>query len=150
MQIIPLTLNESGFGGFTHKMVLTYSDIAALTSGSAASIYPGFNGSTTFPAGLYVKDAAINVVTAFAYSGANNGTLTLAVGDGSSSTAFINTTSLKTAGFTASFNATKPQLYSVADTIDIVATAATQAITALTAGEVHVYMELCAMDKLDR
>lgn len=150
MQIIPLTLNEAGNSGMTHKMVLTFADIILLTSGTAASIYPGFNGATTFPAGLYVKDAAMRVVTAFAYSGANNGTLVATVGDGSSAAAFLASTDLKTAGYTAGFNATKPQLYSVADTIDITPTAATQAITLLTAGEVHIYMELVALNLLDR
>ena len=150
MQIIPLTLNEAGFGGFTHKIVLTAADVILLTSGVAASIYPGFNGSATFPAGLYVKDAALRVVTAFAYSGANNGTLTATVGDGNSATVFIASTDMKTAGYTAGFNSTKPQLYSVADTIDAFFTAATQAITALVAGEVHVYLEVVAINQLDR
>lgn len=150
MQIIPLTEEEAASTGFTHKMKILAADLALLTSGTAASIYPGFNGATTFAAGLYVRDAASVVVTPFTSSGGAITTLTLSVGDGNSATAYINAQDLKTAGYTAAFNGTKPAIYSAADTIDATVTIVGQTMASINAGEVHVYMALTDLALLDR
>jgi hypothetical protein len=150
MQIIPLTTLESANMGFTHKVVLTFADINLLTSATAASVYPTFNTATTFAAGLYVRDAASRVVTAFTSSGGAITSLTFSIGDGNSGTAYINAQDLKTTGFTAGFNATKPAIYSAADTLDVTATISGQTMASLNAGEVHLYLALTDLSRLDK
>lgn len=145
-----MTGNEATMTGFTHKIILLAADLAALTDNTAASVYPTFNGSTTFAAGLYVRDAASRVVTAFTSSGGAITTFSFSVGDGSSGTAYINAQDLKTAGYTAGFNATKPAIYSAADTLDVTADIAGQTMASLNAGEVHLYLSLVELSKLDK
>lgn len=148
MQIIPLTTQEAANSGFTHKVVVTFTDVAGLTSGTAASIYPGFNGATTSPAGLAVLDTAWRVATAFAFT---PGTLTFQVGDGSDADRFITAaTDLKTAAFGVGAITTQPYVYTAADTIDITITAGSGALTSVTAGELHLYLRMVPLDKLDR
>ena len=53
----------------------------ALARGAAASIFPGFNGTATFPAGCVIQDAVAIVKTAFSGPG---GTLTMGLGGGES------------------------------------------------------------------
>ena len=148
MQIIPLSLVEAGNTGFTHKLVVTYSDVAVLTSGTAASVYPGFNGSTTGPAGLMVNNAAWRVVTAFTFA---PGTLVFSLGDGSDAARFIAaSTDLKTAAFGGAAITKFPYVYAAADTIDITVTAGAGALTSATAGELHIYLSMVPLAQLDR
>jgi hypothetical protein len=137
MQIQPLSINERN--GFTHKCVLSYTDIAALTSGAAASIFPGFNGSATFPAGTRVSACAVHVSTACTFS---PGTLVAIVGDGSDTDRFFTSTDMKTAAWAENGLTTKPYTYNAADTIDIIFTAGAGALTSVTAGEVIVYLNI--------
>lgn len=148
MQIIPLTTQEAANSGFTHKFVIDWNDVKTLTSGTAASIYPGFNGSTTSPAGLAVLDSAWRVSTAFVFS---PGTLTFQVGDGSDADRFVAaSTDLKTEAFGTGVITTQPYVYNAADTIDITVTAGSGALTSVTAGELHLYFRMVPLDKLDR
>lgn len=148
MQIIPLTTQESANALFTHKVIITAADVATLTSGSAASIYPGFNGSTNGPAGLMVNNIAWRVVTAFTFS---PGTLVFSVGDGGDAARFIAaSTDLKTAAFGAGAITKFPYVYASADTIDITVTAGAGALTSATAGELHIYFKMVSLATLDR
>lgn len=151
MQIIPLTIEESANTGFQQKLVLTYADLAVLTSGTGASIYPGFNETNTFGAAHRVTAAWAKVVTPFAYSGANNGTLVFTLGDSGSATRLMANTDLKgTVTYQEGAIANLPYTYTAAGQILITATAATQALTALTAGELHIYLGIAPMNLLDR
>lgn len=148
MQIIPLTIEESANSGLTHKVVITYSDVILLTSGTAASIYPGFNGSTNGPAGLAVLDVHWRVVTAFTFS---PGTLVFSLGDGGDAARFVAaSTDLKTAAFGTGAITKYPYTYAAADTIDITITAGAGALTSATAGEVHLFLRLVPLANLDR
>lgn len=146
--------------GFTHKVILNYVDVAALTSGTAYSVIPQKSATgawtvvaaataNTLPAGTYVKQAALRVTTAFA-SVANTITLVAVVGDGNDTARYFASTSLKTAGYPISPPLKMPLLYIVADTIDIIFTAGVEAITLLTAGEVEIYLELRDLDPMSR
>jgi hypothetical protein len=151
MQIVPLTQEEAAGSGQTHKIIVTAADVAALTSGTAASLYPGFNGAVTFDAGLLADNFTWRVKTAFTFSGANNGTLTFQVGDGGDAARFIAAdTDLKTAAFGAGAITKYPYVYNAADTIDITVTAAVQAIGLVNAGELHIYCRLSSIAQLDR
>ena len=144
-QIIPLTVEEAAMTGFTQKIVLTYADVVGLTSGTAASIYPTFNTAVNVPAGTYIQDMIGVVKTAFA---GGTGTLTYGVSDGTNQ--YIATaTDLKTAGYTAGYNLTKPVMMTGSTQVQITVTAGT-GITGWTAGELHIYINLANVALLDR
>ncbi len=143
--------------GFTHKIVLNYVDVKALTSGTAYSVLPERSAAGvlsvvaaasagTLAAGTVVKQAAVRVTTAFA-SAANTITLVMIMGDGGDTARYAASTTLKTAAY---FGMTlkMPLLYTTADTVDIIITAGVEAITVLTAGEVEIYLELRTLDGL--
>lgn len=151
-QIIPLS-GEGIRSGFTHVVKLFAADIAAMTSGSAYSIYPGYNGATT-SADLLVRDALLVVKTAFnafQSDGTTAVTLTLQVGDGSTGNAFIAATDLKTAATpAAAFNATKPAI-PAGSIIKVTPTfGASGDPTKTSAGEAHIYLTLTQCSTLDR
>lgn len=138
-------------GGLTIKTILDYTDIAAMTSGSAYSLFtkPLAQGGipqlasviTTvalgaMPAGMLIKQFYADVVTAFV----GTGTLVAIIGDGGDTARYLASVTLKTAA------ALQPTLKcpfrnTAIDTLDIIATAGTD-ITTFTAGEVHFYAEL--------
>lgn len=144
MQIVPLTALEAASCGFTHKLIVTAADVVLLTSGAAASIFPGFNGAATFPAGCLLDSAVAFVKTAFA-GGA--GTLTFGISDGTNQI-IATATDLKTVGPTA-YNLTKPVAYSAAAAISITVTAGT-AITGWTSGELDVFLNFIDLNTLAR
>jgi hypothetical protein len=146
MQIIPLTSNEASFGGFTHKVVLTYADIILLTSGTAASIYPAFNNALTFLAGTYIVDAVAIVKTAFT---GQVGTLTFGVTDTAANQLLASGLSLTVAGPVAAYNLTKPIVETAAGQVLITVTSQ-NAIAGWTAGELHIYLNLVDLNTLDR
>ena len=148
-KIIPLPADTKAQLGYDFIVRLTYADIIQLTSGTAQAVIPlNAVGATTYtiPAGSVVEKIVPNVTTAFAYSGADNGTLVYTLGDGGSANRFVASVTLKTAGFGVAY--TSKYCYTAADTIDIVCTAATQAITALVAGQVDFYVKLADLSTL--
>jgi hypothetical protein len=144
MQITPLTIEEAANNNFTHKIVLTYADIVTLTSGTGASVYPGFNETNTFPAGTYITDAAATVVTAFT---GGTGTLAMTLGDGTTANKFLASLSLTATGFFG-FNSTSPEMFNAAGQIVATVTAGTS-ILGWTAGEVHIYLNIANIPVLD-
>ena len=145
MLTTPLTALEAASASMTVKVSLTSADVVLLTSGAAASIYPGFNETNTFPAGFYLVDAVAVVKTAFA-GGA--GTLTFGVADGTNQILAAGT-DMTTAGVMAGYNLTKPVVYSAASKISITVTAGT-AITGWTSGELDIYLNLVNLTALNR
>ena len=144
MTITPLTALEAASCGFTHKLVITAADVVTLTSGVAASIFPGFNGTANFPANCILDSATAFVKTAFA---GGTGTLTFGISDGTNQ--IINTgTDLKTVGPTT-YNLTKPVGYSSASKISITVTAGT-GITGWTSGELDVFINFVDLNTLAR
>ena len=142
MTINSFTGLEAAESGFTHKAVLTYADIVLLTSGTAYSIFPGYNNTAT-NVNMLVKDCQVFVKTAFV----GTGTLVATIGDGSTAAAFMASTTLKTAGWIvgALSNAAKP----AGDIIKITPTAGTD-ITTFTAGEVHIFFTIVDGDIIAR
>lgn len=145
MQNIKLSPAYNYSRGLTHKIILTYSDIVAMTSGTAYAI-PGTSSTiataaaqvsaSPLVAGTLVKQCYIEVVTAFS----GTGTLVAIVGDGGDTARYIASTTLKTAAWIQP-TLKEPYQYTAADTIDIVVTAGTD-ITTFTAGEMHIYLEI--------
>ena len=146
MQITPLTALEAATSGFTQKITLTYADIILLTSGTAASIYPVFNGTTTSPAGLYINDAVAVVKTAFT---GQTGTLTFGVTDTASNQILATGLSLTSAGILGAFNLTKAVAETAASQLLITVTSQ-NAITGWTAGELDIYVNIVDVNTLNR
>lgn len=145
MKIIPLSVQEKADHGFTHKIIIPYTDMTGWTSGTAYSIYPTLGtasaatGTGTIPAGTRVRACAVNVSTAFTFAA---GTLVHKIGDGSVADRFVASLDLKTAGYTENTPTTKPYIYGVADTIDITITCGAGTPATIAAGELHVFIAL--------
>lgn len=150
-QIIPLVALEAANSGFTHKVIIKAADMAALTSATAYSIYPGYNGSST-QANLLVKDCAVFVKTAFnafQSDGTTAVTLAITVGDGSTANAFIASTSIKTAGWIKGAQTTS--LIPASDIIKFTPTfGASGDPTKTSAGEMHIFLQIVDGDDLTR
>lgn len=141
MRILPLPLETQAATGFNRKLILTYLDLLAWTSGTGQAVVPEGNAlgaaTITMLANTRVGRFLTRVTTAFTSSGGAITTLTLSLGDGGSATRFVNAVDLKTAacvlGTTADF------LYTAADTLDAVATIVGQTLASLNAGQVEIY-----------
>lgn len=134
--------------GFTHQVILDYTGVATMTSGTAQAIFPGNAlgvATVTVPAGFRVERCAINVATAFAFA---PGTLVAVVGDGSDTDRYFASTDIKTAAWTENTASTKPYIYNAADTIDIIVTAGAGALTSVTAGSLEIYFKMSDLNGL--
>lgn len=137
MTVTPLSYEERLNSGFTHKLVLPYTDFTGLTSASAVSLFPALNAATTIAAGVSISRCAINVSTAFTFAA---GTLVAVIGDGGDDDRYLTSTSLKTAGYTETPAATKPYTYGSADTVDIKITCGAGTPATIAAGELVVFL----------
>lgn len=150
-QIIPLTTQEIAGSSFTHKVVLTAADVAAMTSATAYSIYPAFNSSSTKTM-LAVGNVAAYVKTAFnafQSDGTTAVTLVATIGDGTTANLFMASTSLKTAAVIINANTTLKTL--AGDIIKITPTfGASGDPTKTTAGEVHIYLQIIDLAQLSK
>jgi hypothetical protein len=149
-QNVTLTPEERDATGFTHKVIITAADVAALTSGTAVAIFPVYGGAATLPAGTYLAGSAWNVTTAFTFSSGDTGTLVAIVGDGGDTDRYVVSTTVKTAGPLVGPSTTREFIYTSADTIDAIFTAATQAITLVDAGVIEIYLKVCDLNALQR
>jgi len=147
MKCIPLSNQEAARSGFTHKIIIPYTDMTGWTSGTAYSVFPQIGtasaatGSATFNIGTRVRAVAANVSTAFTFAA---GTLVFSLGDGGDAARFVAaSTDLKTAGYiTDSALTKKPYIYTAADTIDITVTAGAGTPATIAAGELHLFLAL--------
>lgn len=143
MIVTPLAAEVTRQHGFTHKLVLPYTDFTGLTSGSAYSVFPKFNSATTFAAGTRFRDIAWQVSTAFTFAA---GTLVFKVGDGTDLARFVAaSTDLKTALYGDGAIAKYPYTYSVADTLDITITASAGTPATIAAGELILFLAVDAL-----
>lgn len=136
--------------GFTHKAVVTYSDIVTAASSTAATIPLVPAASGTFPAGTAVARIGFKVTQAFTSSNSSGtaNSLTLSIGDGGSTTRFINAAQILDAhasDVTYGFSTTG-YVYNVADTVDALFTLGVSSGSALAAeinaGKVEVLLGL--------
>lgn len=144
MKVTQLSMNEQLAMGYSHKVVVSYTDLtdtAGLTK--ALAIYPD---SGTAPIGTCCRRAAARVVTAFV----GCATLTVEIGDGNDPNRILLSSDMKaTAGtwYTAT-PATAPGVFNAADTLDALFTATTNNLSALTAGEVEIYVDVAHLSQL--
>lgn len=143
MRLITLPSETRATTGFNRKLILTYLDLLAWTSGTAQAVIPEGNAlgaaTRTLLANTRVGRFLTRVTTAFTSSGGAITSLTLSLGDGGSATRFVNAVDCKTAGCT--LGTTADYLYTAADTIDAVATIVGQTLASLNAGAVEIYFD---------
>jgi len=148
MKLIQLAPTDARYHLATHKVVLTYTDVAALGA-SATGTIPLIPTSGTFPAGTVARFAGLQLITAFDFSDTGITSLLIEVGDGSDTDRLLTQTELAVDGteifYKASAASTQPYAYLVADSIDALFTAAnggTPTLAECTSGEVHLYLHV--------
>lgn len=144
MTTTPLTVQDQALTGFTHVVKITYEDLnTTADTTKTIAIVPE---SGTNAVGTYVLRAGFQIKTNF--DGGATSELTLQVGDGGDTDRFIPAKSIHEDGtevtnwVTANGTATLPYAYVAADTIDALFTATGADLTALTAGEVWVFLQV--------
>ena len=156
MKIITLPAMTREQLGFTHKILVTYSDIAALAADSATlQLFPA--SGATFPAGTVIGKCAINLTTAFNSSDAAINSLLCKIGDGGDDDRFMTSTELHADGTEILYKifagTTAPYAYLDADTVDAVFTVAGGASPLLSetnAGALEIYLQVLTLDDLER
>lgn len=141
MQIIPLGDAEATFRRATHKVVLTFADLLARTSGTAFTIYPGLISALNLPKGFLVRAVYFDVVTAAVSSGGAITSLSLSIGDTASATKYVNAADLKTVDTFTAYQ-TGFVHTNATDNIKAVATIVGQTLASLTALEVHMWFDM--------
>ena len=144
-KVVPLLEQETSRTGFTHKFVIDYTDT---NTGTGSTDTETVTLGTT-PAKFVCTHALVRVATAFAGTTA----MTISVGFGSNTSAAVAATSVLTAGIIAvagtgvATASTSTGTSAVA--IKAVFTNATGGSpSALTAGQVVIYLRLLDVDKL--
>lgn len=157
MKVIRLSPEAQARHNATHKVIVTYSDVAGI--GAAASgvlqVFPA-TGSTGMPAGTRVSNCRFNLTTAFDFSDAGIDSLTATLGDGGSAARLISSTQLAADNTEILYKAegavTQPYVYLAADAIDItftVATGGSPLLSETTSGELEVYLHITTEDDLE-
>lgn len=146
MEIIPLSFEEQIATKFTHRINVKYTDLnttAALTK--TIALYPT---AAAGKASVGVGECAIYVKTAFV--GASISALGLEVGDGNDPNRnMVSASILAAAGtwYALVPVTTAPYIFSAADTVDALFTAVGANLTALTAGELDLFIRAIDMSK---
>lgn len=150
MKVITLPLETRAATGFTHKVVITYADLTDTADVTKSiAILPA---SGTWRAGTVIKDCAIRLKTAF--DGGATSAMTLQVGETDTDRYLpatqVHVDSTEILYFqTANVTDTLPYATLAADTIDALFTATGANLTALTTGEVHIYLAVYNLQDLD-
>lgn len=152
MKILLLSNEEAARTGFTHKAILSSVPDAVFTTGdfTAAALTQTYTLMTLF-AGHIISEAAYKVITFL--SGGAVATATLQVGFTGTTNGFIPATSVFTAGTAfacgggASF-AGSGKAFTAASALVALLTTTVANVSALTAGEVHVYWRIADLNKI--
>ena len=152
MKLIALSPTDARYKLATHKVVITFTDVAALGSGTTGTLalFP-FTG--TFPAGTTVRFAGLNLKTAFDASDASINSLLVEVGDGGDTDRLLTQTELAVDGTEVLFKASALMYsYPIADTVDAlftVAGGASPTLAEITSGEVELYLHITDVNRLE-
>lgn len=148
MKIVNLTPQEREAHYATHKVILDYTDVAALGA-SATGTIAIMPASGTFPIGTVVRFAGLQLITPFDFSDAAINSLLAEVGDGGSTARHLSQTELAADGSyvtnKVSTASTAPYAYLAADTVDCKFTAAGGASPTLaecTSGKFEIYLNV--------
>ena len=134
--------------GYTHKCIVTHSDITESTADTDQTI-----ALLSVAAGDVVEKAAYKLVTAFSdASDSNLNDTKVQVGDGADTDRFIAATQVNVNGtevlYAANANTTS-YAYTAADTVDLLVESMTaKSLSDLDAGEIHVYLAVTKLSDL--
>jgi len=146
IEIKPLPIETAAQTGFTHIIAVDWTAVKLMTSGTLQAIVPNNAlgvATVELPAGTIVRAAAARVVTAFVFS---PGTLVFKLGDNNDDDRYIAaSTDLKTAAYINGVIANYPYQYAAANTIDIIVTAGSGALTSVTAGVLEIYLAMAGI-----
>ena len=148
MKTYELPAETKAATGFTHKSVVTHTDLTESTADTDQTI-----ALLSVVAGDVVEKAAYKLVTAFsdASDAAFNDTQ-VQVGDGNDTDEYIAATQVNENGtevlFAANVN-TVPFAYTAADTVDLLVESMTaKSLSNLDAGEIHIYLAVTKLTSL--
>ena len=148
MKVYELPAETKAATGFSHKAVVTHSDITESTADTDQTI-----ALLSVAAGDVVEKAAYKLVTAFsdASDAALNDTK-VQVGDGADTDRYIAATQVNVNGtevlFAANANTTA-YAYTAADTVDLLVESMTaKSLSELDAGEIHIYLAVSKLSSL--
>ena len=148
MKVYELPAETKAATGFSHKAVVTHSDITESTADTDQTI-----ALLSVAAGDVVEKAAYKLVTAFsdASDAALNDTK-VQVGDGADTDRYIAATQVNVNGtevlFAANANTTA-YAYTAADTVDLLVESMTaKSLSDLDAGEIHIYLAVTKLAAL--
>jgi len=155
MKILALTPQERVFLQATHKVIVTWEDLAA-GAAAAAQTLQIFPTSGDVPVGTVVRWAGSNLTTAFDFSDASINSLTLTVGDDGDVDRFLTSTELAADGTEIIYKTTaassQPYAYNTANGIDAVFTASgggDPLASEATSGVVEIYLTVMDMNDLE-
>lgn len=140
MKTYELPAETKAATGYTHKVIITHSDLTEAAANTAQTIE-----LLDVAAGDVVHTAAVKLVTALADSSdtAFNST-TLIVGDDGSTNRFVTSQELNVNGSEVLYKAatnTAPHAYTAANTVDaIFGSMAAKSLSDIDAGEVHIFL----------
>ena len=140
MKVYELPAETKAATGYTHKVIITHSDLTEAAANTAQTIE-----LLDVAAGDVVHTAAVKLVTAFsdASDTAFNST-TLIVGDDGSTNRFVTSQELNVNGSEVLYKAatnTAPHAYTAANTVDaIFGSMAAKSLSDIDAGEVHIFL----------
>ena len=148
MKVYELPAETKAATGFSHKAVVTHSDITESTADTDQTI-----ALLSVAAGDVVEKAAYKLVTAYsdASDAAFNDTK-VQVGDGADTDRYIAATQVNVNGtevlFAANANTTA-YAYTAADTVDLLVESMTaKSLSELDAGEIHIYLAVSKLSAL--
>lgn len=148
MKVYELPAETKAATGFTHKAIVTHSDLTVSAADTDQTI-----ALLSVAAGDVVEKAAIKLVTPFedASDAAFNDTK-VQVGDGTDTDEYIAATQVNVNGtevlFAANVN-TVPFAYTAADTVDLLVESMTaKSLSELDAGEIHIYLAVTKLSSL--
>ena len=148
MTAYELPANTKAATGFTHKIVVTHSDLTETTADTDQTI-----AILSVAAGDVVEKAAYKLVTPFADASdsAFNDTK-VQVGDGTDTDEYIAATQVNVNGtevlYAANVN-TVPFAYTASDTVDLLVESMTaKSLSDLDTGEIHIYLAVTKLSSL--
>jgi hypothetical protein len=148
MKTYELPAETKAATGFTHKSVVTHTDLTESTADIDQTI-----ALLSVVAGDVVQKAAYKLVTAFSdASDAFFNDTKVQVGDGSDTDEYIAAKQVNENGtevlFAANVN-TVPFAYTAADTVDLLVESMTaKSLSDLDAGEIHIYLAVVKLSSL--
>jgi hypothetical protein len=148
MTIYELPYETKAATGFSHKAVVTHTDLTEATADTDQTI-----ALLSVAPGDVVEKAAYKLVTAFAdASDAAFNDTKVQVGDGTDTDEYIAATQVNVNGtevlFAANVN-TVPFAYTAADTVDLLVESMTaKSLSNIDAGEIHIYLAVTKLSSL--